>query len=81
MLRSGGSATLELCYVASGKTEGYWQVTLNPWDIAAGKLIVEEAGGKVTSGKTNDFDVMNPICIATNGLIHKDMQKIIWKYI
>lgn len=78
---SMASAAMDIAHVASGKTEGYCEMDIKPWDIAAGKIIVEEAGGKVTSGKTNDFDVMNPVCIATNGLIHKDIQKIIGKYI
>lgn len=78
---SRGSAALDMASVASGKIDGYWELSIKPWDIAAGKLIVEEAGGKVTSGKDDNFDVMNPICIASNGLIHNDIKNIIKKYL
>lgn len=79
--RDGGSASLNMCYIASGKLDGYWEMMLKPWDFAAGKIIVEEAGGKVTSGTEDDFDVMNPVVIATNGLIHNDIQKVVRKYL
>ena len=75
-----GSTALDMAHVALGKADGCWETVVKPWDIAAGKIIVEEAGGKVTN-KNNDFDVMNPICIATNGLIHNEIQKIIKKYL
>lgn len=72
-LRRTGSAALNLCYVASGTFSGFWEFNLNPWDIAAGALIVEEAGGKVTdfTGKGLDLNVGN--IVASNGLMHEQL--------
>ncbi|PIS00877.1 MAG: inositol monophosphatase [Chlamydiae bacterium CG10_big_fil_rev_8_21_14_0_10_35_9] len=70
-LRRLGAAALDLCYVASGRFDGFFEVTLGPWDCAAGKLIVEEAGGKVTCWDNSPFDILSykPL-LATNGKIH-----------
>lgn len=79
-LRRFGAATLDLCYVACGRFDGYWEHKLSAWDLAAGMLIVEEAGGKVTDFKGNRLT--NLWCgevTATNGLIHEDMNKLIQK--
>lgn len=65
-----GSASLDLCFVARGWCDGYWERRLSPWDIAAGALIVEEAGGRITSTTGGPFDAHAGECIATNGLIH-----------
>lgn len=69
-VRRDGSAALDLCYVACGRSEGFWEMKLAPWDVAAGSLIVEEAGGQVTNlvGGTLDFSTGH--ILATNGLIH-----------
>ena len=60
-------------YVASGKVDGFWEIKLSPWDVAAGVLIVKEAGGKVTDLKGREYDVFNDKIVATNGFIHKEL--------
>ena len=72
-IRRLGSAALDLCYVAAGRIEGYWEPMLNPWDSAAGALIVLEAGGKVTKYDGAEFDLLVPEIVASNGLIHDEM--------
>jgi myo-inositol-1(or 4)-monophosphatase len=78
-VRRSGSAALDLCWTAAGRLDGYWEFSLNPWDVCAGRLILEEAGGKVTdfSGKPwkalEEFGVQT---LATNGKIHKQMLKM-----
>lgn len=69
------STALELCYVASGRYDGYMISSANPWDIAAGALIVEEAGGSVTKFDGTQWELMRPRIVATNGLIHKELLK------
>ena len=72
-VRRDGAAALDLCYVASGKVDGFWELKLSSWDVAAGALIVKEAGGKVTNFKGNKFDVFSNKIVATNGLIHGEL--------
>ena len=69
-VRRAGSAALDLCNVASGRYDGFWEFNLNPWDTAAGVLIVEEAGGKVTDFSGGDFQIASRETVATNGLVH-----------
>ncbi len=69
-IRRLGSAALDLAYVAAGRFDGYWEVSLNPWDIAAGALMVEEAGGKVTNLTGGILEISRPQIVATNGRIH-----------
>lgn len=69
-VRRDGSAALDLCYIACGRFDGFWELTLHPWDVAAGKLIVEEAGGCVTDIRGNACDNYEPAIIASNGRIH-----------
>lgn len=76
-VRRLGSAALDLCFVACGRFEGFWEENLKPWDTAAGALIVEEAGGKVTDFSGNDFTVDKKQILATNGQIHDDMCAIL----
>ena len=79
-IRRLGSAALDMCWVAAGRFDGYWEDTLNPWDISAGKLILEEAGGKVTdfSGKKwKNLETFGKQTLASNGLIHREMFDII----
>jgi myo-inositol-1(or 4)-monophosphatase len=78
-IRRLGSAALDLVYVACGRLDGFWEVNLNPWDTAAGKIIVEEAGGKVTDFYGNDFNIYTKGIIASNGLIHEQMLEVIKK--
>jgi myo-inositol-1(or 4)-monophosphatase len=72
-IRRDGSAALDLCYMAAGRFDGFWELKLNPWDVAAGKLIVEEAGGLVTDFRGKALDVNGKETIATNGRIHEEM--------
>lgn len=76
-VRRLGSAALDFAYVASGIFDGFWEVKLNPWDIAAGLLLVKEAGGKITNFNGQEIDIFNPQVLATNGLIHEQVIKLI----
>lgn len=76
-IRRGGSACLDLCYLACGRFDGFWELKLAPWDTAAGSLIVEEAGGMVTDFKGNAFDIYEKEILATNRFIHSDMTKVL----
>ena len=69
-VRRDGSAALDLCFVACGRFDGFWELTLHPWDIAAGKLIIEEAGGCVTDIRGGPCTNYEPAIIASNGRIH-----------
>jgi myo-inositol-1(or 4)-monophosphatase len=72
-VRRLGSAALDLCYVAAGRLEGFYEATLKPWDSCGGALIVEEAGGKVTDWHGTTFQSRMPQVLATNGHIHGEM--------
>jgi myo-inositol-1(or 4)-monophosphatase len=72
-IRRTGAATLDLCWVADGKFDGYYELGLKPWDMAAGGLILQEAGGRVTTMDGNDFNLYTPSILATNGLLHEFM--------
>jgi len=69
-VRRGGSAALDLAYVAAGRLDGFWELTLSPWDIAAGVLLVEEAGGRVTDFFGGRTFLETGHIIVTNGLVH-----------
>ncbi|WP_448380218.1 inositol monophosphatase family protein [Gloeomargarita sp.] len=69
-VRRGGSAAIDLAYVAWGRLDGYWERGLSPWDIAAGVVLVREAGGMVTAYDGNPLDVFSGRLLATNGWIH-----------
>jgi myo-inositol-1(or 4)-monophosphatase len=69
-VRRAGSAALDLCCVASGRFEGFWEFNLNSWDTAAGVLIVEEAGGRVTDFRGGPFQLNSRETLASNGLVH-----------
>jgi myo-inositol-1(or 4)-monophosphatase len=72
-VRRAGSAALDLCCVACGRFDGFWEFNLNPWDTAAGVLIVEEAGGKVSDFRGGPFQLDSRETLATNGLVHGAM--------
>lgn len=72
-VRRLGSAALDLCYVAAGRLDGYWEAKIQPWDVAAGALIVAEAGGRVTTVAGEPFRSRAGSVLATNGLIHQQM--------
>ncbi|MCK5282364.1 MAG: inositol monophosphatase [Nanoarchaeota archaeon] len=76
-MRRTGSAALDLCYVASGRVDGFWEFLLNPWDFAAGKLIIEEAGGKATDKGGNKLLIKPSYVVASNGRIHDKMLEIL----
>jgi myo-inositol-1(or 4)-monophosphatase len=69
-VRRAGSAALDLCNVASGRFDGFWEFNLNPWDTAAGVLIVEEAGGKASRFDGSSFELDSRETLASNGLVH-----------
>lgn len=71
-VRRGGSAAIDLAYTACGRLEAFWEFGLNPWDMAAGSLLVEEAGGKVSGMRGEPFDVNGKYVLADNGLIHDE---------
>jgi myo-inositol-1(or 4)-monophosphatase len=71
-IRRGGSAAIDLAYTACGRLEGFWEFGLNPWDMAAGSLLVEEAGGVVSGMKGEPFDVEGKYVLATNAAIQKE---------
>lgn len=76
-VRRLGSAAIDLCWVACGRFDGFFEHKLEPWDSAAGYLIVEEAGGKVTDHQGNTFSVYQHKLLATNGKIHDEMIAVI----
>ena len=76
-VRRGGSAALDLCYVASGRVDGFWEWKLKPWDMAAGALLVEEAGGKIGEFSGATFDLLGEQCLATNGSLHAEMLRVL----
>lgn len=78
-VRRDGVAGADLCYVACGRYEGFWELYLKPWDIAAGSLILTEAGGTVTSFDGSPFNVYGTELLATNGLIHQAMSDVLTK--
>jgi len=71
LVRRPGAAALDLAYVAAGRLEGFWEVKLNPWDVAAGWLLVEEAGGRVTDLEGKPYRLGHRYIVATNGQIHE----------
>ncbi len=72
-VRRDGSAAIDMAYVACGRYDGFWEEGLNPWDMAAGKLLIEEAGGIVSNYDGSPFSIYSPPICASNGLIHNAM--------
>jgi myo-inositol-1(or 4)-monophosphatase len=73
-VRRMGSAALDLAYVAAGRLDGYWEFKLNSWDVAAGVLLIQEAGGQVTMMDGRPFSLASKLSlVASNGRIHQDM--------
>lgn len=75
-IRRAGSAALDLCSVAAGRFEGFWELKLNPWDKAAGSLLVTEAGGRVTDLAGAPFDLLADEIFASNGFVHDQMCQV-----
>ena len=76
-VRRLGSAAIDLCYIAAGRMDGFWERDLKPWDIAAGALIVAEAGGRMTNMDGHAFASRGRDVLATNGALHDDMLRTI----
>jgi len=76
-IRRPGSAVLDLCYLAAGRFDGFWELKLYPWDMAASSLIVKESGGMITDFKGSEFSIYKGEMLASNGLIHKEMIEIL----
>ena len=76
-VRRLGSAAIDLCYVAAGRLDGFWERDLKPWDIAAGALIVVEAGGRLTKMDGSTFDTRAGDVLATNGHVHEEMLAVV----
>ncbi len=75
-VRRAGSAALDLCYVAAGRFDGFWEFNLNPWDTAAGVLMVLEAGGSVTDFYGGRFNIDSRQTLATNGAVHAEIMDV-----
>lgn len=76
-VRRDGSAALDLCYVAMGRFDGFWERNLNPWDTAAGLVLVEEAGGRVTRFDGSPFSPFHKEILASNTRLHPSMQAVL----
>lgn len=76
-VRRLGSAAIDLCWVACGRFDGFWEYNLSAWDVAAGYLIVQEAGGRITDFDGQPYNVFEKQTLATNGLIHDQMLSVI----
>ena len=76
-VRRDGSAALDLAYVACGRFDGFWEDGLNPWDVAAGVLLIVEARGRVTNFKDEPVDIYKEQVLASNGLIHEAMMRVL----
>jgi len=76
-IRRAGSAALDLCYVACGRFDGYWEMDLHPWDTAAGMLVVNEAGGIVTKCDGSQYTPYNKNILASNNYIHNKMIEVL----
>ena len=76
-VRRDGSAALDLAYVACGRFDGFWEEGLHPWDVAAGALMIEEAGGRVSHYDGSEFDIYDPPILASNGLVHEQMMRVL----
>jgi myo-inositol-1(or 4)-monophosphatase len=78
-VRRDGSAALDLCYVAAGRFDGFWELKLYAWDVAAGKLLIEEAGGTVSDFRGDPLNIYGQQILASNGRIHKEMIGVLQK--
>lgn len=76
-MRRTGTAAIDLAYIACGRLDGFWELQLKPWDTAAGKIILEEAGGKITDYAGKPYSIYGSTLLATNELIHSEMLGIL----
>ncbi|SNB46068.1 inositol monophosphatase family protein [Geobacter sp. DSM 9736] len=80
-IRRAGAAALDLAYVAAGRLDGYWECKLKPWDVAAGQLLVKEAGGEVTGYSGETYSIYNHRIVASNSIIHEEMLAVLGRNI
>ena len=76
-VRRLGSAALDLCYVACGRFEGFWEQNLAPWDTAAGSVIVREAGGSISDFSNEPYTIEKREILATNGFVHEELVQLL----
>ena len=76
-VRRDGAAALDLCYLAMGRFDGYWEFGLGPWDTAAGSIMIEEAGGRITKADGSPFDNFSASLLCSNGRIHDEMLEVL----
>ena len=76
-VRRDGAAALDLAYVACGRFDGFWEEGLKPWDVAAGSLMVEEAGGRISNYAGGPLSIYAPPILASNGLVHEQMMRVL----
>ena len=76
-VRRPGSAAIDLCYVAAGRFDGFWEFNLHPWDVAAGVLLIQEAGGRVTNMAGESYSIYSNNILASNRGIHRDMVNVL----
>jgi len=76
-VRRDGAAALDLAYVACGRFDGFWEEGLKPWDVAAGALMIEEAGGRVSNYTGESLNIHNPPILASNSLLHEQMMRVL----
>ena len=76
-VRRDGSAAMNLSYIACGRFDGHWEMKLNPWDVAAGALIVKEAGGSITNFQGENFSIYGDELVASNGLLHDRLLEVL----
>nr|MBA3449948.1 inositol monophosphatase [Chloroflexia bacterium] len=80
-IRQTGSAALNLSYIAAGRLDGYWERGIAPWDVAAGALLVTEAGGSVTDFRGGPFRSDDREILASNALLHRELQNVIERHL
>ncbi len=76
-VRRLGSAAIDMCYVANGAFDGFWEVNLQPWDVCAGMLLIKEAGGEISNFTNDKIDIYAKQLLATNGKVHDKMLEIL----
>ncbi len=76
-LRRGGSAALDMAYVACGRFDGFYEENLKPWDTAAGLVIIAEAGGKIANFAGGAYDIYSPNILASNGFLHEEILRCV----
>jgi len=76
-VRRDGAAAIDLAYVACGRFDGFWEEGLKPWDVAAGVLLIEEAGGRVSNYDGTPFNIYHPPILASNGMVHEQMMRVL----